>query len=124
MEASMGLQIVARKSGDVTIVDLQGRITIGVSNDTLGNELRKFAELGPSCVLVNLAGVTQVDSSGISTIVRAFVTLERLGGSLKILSPTGRVREVLELTRLIRCIPTFTDEAKAIASFRSGVAHA
>jgi anti-sigma B factor antagonist len=124
MEASMGLQIVARKSGDVTIVDLQGRITIGVSNDTLGSELRKFAELGPSCVLVNLVGVTQVDSSGISTIVRSFVTLERLGGSLKLLNPTGRVREVLELTRLIRCIPTFADEAKAIASFRSGAAHA
>jgi len=56
--------------------------------------------------------------------VRSFVTLERLGGGLKILNPTGHVREVLELTRLIQSIPTFTDEKKAIAAFRGGTAHA
>jgi anti-anti-sigma factor len=120
----MGLQISTRKSGDVTIVDLQGRIIIGVSNDSLGAELRRIAEPGPCDVLVNLAGVLQMDSSGISTIVRSFVTLERQGGSLKLLNPLGHVREVLELTRLINSIPTFTDEAKAIDSFRGGVAHA
>ncbi|MGB0034026.1 MAG: STAS domain-containing protein [Candidatus Acidiferrales bacterium] len=120
----MGLQITARKSGSVTILDLQGRITIGASNDALGTELRKLAEAGPSDVLLNLVGVTQMDSSGISTVVRSFVTLERLGGGLKILNPTGHVREVLELTRLISSIPTYTDEAKAVAAFRGGAAHA
>lgn len=120
----MGLQISARKFGNVTILDLQGRLTIGVSNDTLGNELRRLAEAAPCDVLVNLAGVTQMDSSGISTLVRSFVTFERQGGSLKLLNPAGHVREVLELTRLIQSIPTFTDEAKAVASFRSGAAHA
>ena len=120
----MGLQIAARKSGSVTILDLQGRIIIGSSNDELGTELRKLAEAGPSDVLVNLAGVTQMDSSGISMLVRSFVSLERQGGGLKILNPTGHVREVLELTRLIQSIPTFTDEKKAIAAFRGGTAHA
>jgi anti-anti-sigma factor len=120
----MGLQITSRKSGSVTILDLQGRIIIGTSNDTLGTELRKLAEAGPSDVLVNLAGVTQMDSSGISTLVRSFVSLERLGGGFKILNPTGHVREVLELTRLIQSIPTFTDEKKALAAFRGGTAHA
>jgi len=120
----MCLQISARKSGNVTILDLAGRIIIGASNDALGTELRKLAEAGPSDVLVNLAGVTQMDSSGISTLVRSFVTLERQGGGLKILNPTGHVREVLELTRLIQSIPAFTDEAKAIKAFRGGVAHA
>jgi anti-sigma B factor antagonist len=123
-EAIMGLQISTRKSGNVTVVDLVGRIVIGTSNDSLGAELRKYAEAGPSEIVVNLAGVTQIDSSGISTLVRSFVTLERHGGSLKILNPTGHVKEVLELTRLIQSIPSFTDEAKAVASFRGGVAHA
>jgi len=98
----MGLQIAARKSGSITILDLQGRIIIGASNDTLGTELRKLAEAGPSDVLVNLAGVTQMDSSGISTLVRSFVTLERLGGGLKILNPTGHVRDCLLYTS--RCV--------------------
>ena len=119
----MGLQISSRQSGDVTILDLQGRATIGVSNDSLSAELRKLTEAGPSKVLVNLAGVPQMDSSGISTLVRSFVTLERQGGALKLLGPSGHVREVLELTRLIHSIPTFQEEAEALASFRSGVAH-
>jgi anti-sigma B factor antagonist len=123
-EANMGLQIATRKSGNVIVLDLQGRIIIGVSNDALSAELRKLAEIAPCDILVNLSGVTQMDSSGISTLVRSFVTLERHGGSLKILNPTGHVKEVLELTRLIQSIPSFTDEAKAVASFRGGVAHA
>jgi anti-anti-sigma factor len=123
-EANMGLQISTRKSGNVTIVDLAGRIVIGVSNDSLSAELRKFAEAGASEIVVNLEGVAQIDSSGISTLVRSFVTLERQGGGLKILNPTGHVKEVLELTRLIQAIPAFTDEGKAIAAFRGGVAHA
>jgi anti-anti-sigma factor len=123
-EAVMGLQITSRKSGNVTILDLVGRIIIGSSNDSLGVELRKLADAGPSDVIVNLAGVAQIDSSGISTLVRSFVSLERQGGGLKILNPTGHVKEVLELTRLINSIPAFTDEAKAIAAFRGGVAHA
>jgi anti-sigma B factor antagonist len=123
-EAIMGLQITTRKSGNVTILDLAGRIVIGVSNDSLSAELRKFAEAGPSEIVVNLGGVAQIDSSGISTLVRSFVTLERQGGGLKILNPTGHVKEVLELTRLIQAIPAFTDEGKAVAAFRGGVAHA
>jgi anti-anti-sigma factor len=110
-EANMGLQISSRKSGNVTVLDLQGRVIIGVSNDALSAELRKLAESSPCDILVNLTGVTQMDSSGISTLVRSFVTLERQGGSLKLLNPMGHVREVLELTRLIQSIPSFTDEA-------------
>jgi len=120
----MGLQIALRKSGNITILDMQGRVTIGSSNDALSAELRKLAEEAPCDVLVNLAGVSQMDSSGISTLVRSFVTLRRQGGSLKLLKPVGHVHAVLELTRLVLSIPTFTDEAAAIASFSSGAAHA
>jgi len=122
-EADMGLQISARKSGNVTILDVRGRIVIGANSDSFRAELRKLAD--PPCeVLVNLAGVTQVDSSGISALVQSFVTLKRDGGSLKILNPTGYVREVLEVTGLINCLPAYTDEATALASFRGSAAHA
>ncbi len=120
----MGLQVTTRKSGDVTIMDLAGRIIIGPSNDSLGAELRKLAQAGPCFVVANLASVTQIDSSGISTLVRSFVTYERQGGGLKLLNPTGHVREVLELTRLIRAIPVFTNEDECLAAFRGGAAHA
>ena len=117
-EAAVGLQMAIRQSGDVTILDLQGRVTIGLGNDLFNSKLRQVVEGGSRKVLVNLGGTTQIDSSGISTIVRTFVTLERGGGSLKLLSPKGRVRDVLEVTRLLSTIPSFDDEAKALASFR------
>ncbi len=113
----MGLQISSRKSGDVVIFDLQGRATIGRSSDELSAELRKAIDGGNRKILVNLTGVSQVDSSGISTIVRNFVTVRRLGGTLKLLHPSGHVYEVLELTRLLQTIPSFNDEAAALASF-------
>ncbi len=120
----MGLQISARKSENVTILDVRGRIVSGDSNDSFGTELRKLAESAPCDVLVNLAEVTQVDSSGISTLVKSFVTLKRDGGNLKILNPTGTVRDVLDVTGLVHCLPTYTDEAEALASFRGSTAHA
>lgn len=120
----MGLRILTRKSGNVTILDVLGRIVIGVNSDSFRAELRKLAESKPCDVIVNLAGVTQVDSSGISILVQSFVTLKRDGGSLKILNPTGYVREVLEVTGLVNCLPTYTDEATALASFHSNAAHA
>lgn len=113
----MGVQISSRKVGDVTVLDVHGRATLGAGNDALSAELRKLAEGEGGNVLVNLAGVSQMDSSGISTIVRTFVTLERRGGKLKLLSPVGHVRAVLELTRLTQSIPTFDDEVAALASF-------
>lgn len=113
----MGLQISARLVGDVTVLDLQGRVTIGRGNDLLGTELRELFESGTRKLLINLIGVPQMDSSGLSTLVRSFVSLQRVGGSLKLLQPVGHVREVLELTRLLHSIPTFDDEATAVASF-------
>jgi anti-sigma B factor antagonist len=120
----MDLRISARKCENVTILDVRGRIVIGDSNDLFAAELSKMAERAPCDVLVNLAEVTQVDSSGISTLVKLFVTLRRHGGNLKILNPAGTVRHVLEITGLIHCFPTYTDEETAIASFRGSAAHA
>jgi anti-anti-sigma factor len=120
----MGLQIAERKSGAITVLDLVGRIVIGSSNDALVAELRKYSDAGASEVILNLAGVTQMDSSGISTLVRSFVTLDRQGGGMKLLNPSGHVKDVLVLTRLIRAIPTFYEERIAVAAFRSKIARA
>lgn len=120
----MDLRISSRQSQNVTILDVEGRILIGPNNDALSAELRRLAASAPCNILVNLAKVRQVDSSSISTLVRSFVTLARDGGSLKLLSPAGNVRAVLELTRLVNSIPTFGDEATALASFQGSAARA
>jgi anti-sigma B factor antagonist len=115
----MGLQIAIRHSGDVVILDLQGRVTIGPANDSLSTNLRSLIEDGSSKVLLNLAGATQLDSSSISTIVRAFVSLRNRNGALKLLNPREHVKLVLEMLRLLNVIPTFYDEAAALNSFES-----
>ena len=116
-EAIVTLEASVRQSADVTILDLEGRATIGPGNDLLASELGRLVQGGARKLLVNLRGVKQVDSSSISTLVRTFVSLQNTGGSLKLLSPQGRVRAVLSLTRLLKAIPNFDDEGAALASF-------
>jgi anti-sigma B factor antagonist len=113
----MGLQLFVRHAADVVIVDLTGIATIGPANDFLDSQLRLLIEDGTSKMLVNLTDVTQMDSSGIGSIVRAFTSLKRRGASLKLLRPRGSVRLVLETVHLLDVIPTIEDETQAIASF-------
>ena len=117
-EAIVGLRISIRESGDVTILDLQGKATIGVDNDLLSSHLRKLVGDGVRKLLLNLADLTQMDSSSIGTIAGTYVSFSRQGGSLKLLRPCGRVRMVLGVMRLLDIIPTFEDETQALASFR------
>jgi len=114
----MGLQLFVRNTSDVTIVDLQGRVTIGRANDLLRNQLRELIEEGTNKILLNLTDVTQLDSSSLGTIVNAFVSLKRRGGSLKLPGPQGNVRLVLETVHLLDAVRRVEDEAEAIASFR------
>ena len=115
----MSLKISARRSGDVTILDLDGRVTIGRDNDSLNDRLQDLVHQEVKKVLVNLSSVSQLDSSGLSTLVRAYISFQNTGGSMKLLHPGGHVREVLELTHLTKTIPTLDDEAAAVASFSS-----
>jgi hypothetical protein len=105
MGAVVDLQISTRKSGDVTIVDLRGRAIIGPDSDELSGYLSKLISAGALKLLLNLTGT--------------YVSLSRQAGSLKLLRPRGRVRTVLRVIRLPKVIPTFEDEAEALASFRS-----
>jgi anti-anti-sigma factor len=116
---AMGLEISKRVVNGVTIVDLQGRATIGVNTDKLDHALRKLVADGTLNILMNLAQVTMMDSSGIAAMVGTYVSLIRGGGSLKLSCPSARVREVLRAMRLLDSIPTFENETEALNSFGS-----
>lgn len=114
----MSLQISTRVSGDVTILDLRGRSTIdGGETEVLSKQLQKLVASDVR-LLLNLADLTQMDSSGVSVIVETYLSLKRQNGDLKLLRPSGRVREVLTLFHLLSEIPSFENEAEALASFR------
>ncbi len=106
----MPLKISTRQSGDVTIVDLDGRLTIGADSDLVAARLRELESQSIRKILVNLTNVTQLDSSGLSALAGGFISMKRLDGAFKFLHPCGRVREVLCVTRLIDIIPTLDNE--------------
>ena len=113
----MSLQIAVRKYGDVSILDLRGRSTIDGESELLGSHLKKLTDNGVRKLLLNLADLVQIDSSGIAVIVAACAALRRMGGDLKLLRPSGRVLDVLTVVRLLDVIPSFENEAQALASF-------
>ena len=115
---SMGLHISIRESGDVTIMDLQGRSTInGGESELLIGHLQELVAKGVRKLLLNIGDLSQVDSSGVSVIVQTYTSLQRRGGDLKLLCPGGRVLQVLTVLHLLEIIPSFDDEAQALASF-------
>jgi anti-anti-sigma factor len=115
----VALQISTRESGDVSILDLLGRSTIdGGESELLSKHLRDLASSGKRKLLLNLMNLSQMDSSGVSIIVESFISLRRTGGELKLLSPRGRVLDVLTVFRLLDVIPSFEDEAVALTSFQ------
>ena len=116
----MGLQVSIRNSGDVTILDLRGRATIDAGeSELLDSHLQELIANGARKLLLNLADLTQVDSSGLSVIVGTCVSLRRQGGDLKVLRPSGHVLEVFRVLRLQQAISCFEDEAQALDSFTS-----
>jgi anti-anti-sigma factor len=111
------LQILVRQCNDVTILDLTGKATIDASEgELLSKRLRALTDNGKHKLLLNLANLTQVDSTGISAIVESYLCLQRQDGELKLLGPRGRVLEVLSLFGLLDVIPSFIDERQALAS--------
>lgn len=115
----MGLQISIRKSGDVTILDLLGRSTIdGGESELLSSGLKELVANGVRKLLLNLADLTQVDTSGVGVIIGTYISLRDRGGELKLLCPSGRVLEVFRVLRLLKFIPSFEDETQALSSFQ------
>ncbi len=117
------LTVSSSKNGDVMVVEARGRATLGENSEFLDHELQRIAREGNLKLLVNLTEVVQMDSSGISALVRQCTGLSRKGGSLRIVCKTGsRVYDALNVTRLIDVIPTFETEAAAMASFQQAAA--
>jgi anti-anti-sigma factor len=114
----MALSIERRAAGDIVILDLKGRATIGKDADSLNEALRGELSAGTRKLLVNLTGLVQVDSSGLANLVRTFVSMQRRGGVMLLVVPPGRVREVFDVLQLSRAITCYADEASAVASFR------
>ena len=115
----MGLQVPVRESRDVAILDLQGKLTSGEDGELLSKQLRDLIGKGKSRLLLNLGNLSQIDSSGVSIIARTHGSLKRQGGILGLLCPGGHVLDVFMALRLLEVIPSFKDEAQALASFQS-----
>jgi len=115
----VALQISIREFGDVTILDLHGRATInGGESELLKSRLQELIAKGSGKLLLNLADLSQVDSSGLSIIAKTCASLRDQGGDLRFLCPRGPAREAFRVLRLLEVIPTFEDEIQALASFR------
>jgi anti-sigma B factor antagonist len=115
----VALQISIRESGDITILDLRGRATINDGeSELLRSQLQELIAKGVVKFLLNLAKLSQIDSSGLSVIVTTCASLREQRGDMRFLGPRGAVLEAFTVVRLPEVIPTFEDESQALASFR------
>jgi anti-sigma B factor antagonist len=112
------LNISERRNGSVTVLDLQGNIRLGEGNIELHNVLRFLVEKGERRVLLNLAGVTYIDSSGLGELVAGYTTLQKHNGELKLLHLTVRVHELMVITKLLTVFDVYEDETEAVNSFQ------
>ena len=111
------LDVKERQAGDVTILDLNGEVRIGEGSIALRDAIRKLSDGGTKKVLLNLAGVRYIDSSGIGELIANYTTVSRQGGQLKLLSLTDRVQNLLVITKLLTVFDTYDDEAEALKSY-------
>jgi anti-sigma B factor antagonist len=112
------LNISERQAGDVTVLDLGGKITIGEGSVSLRSAIRRLIEEGKKKILLNLADVGYVDSSGIGELVSSYTTIGREGGQLKLLNLTQKIQDLLAITKLLTVFDVYDDEATALNSFK------
>ena len=111
------MEIHFRTEGSVTILDLQGNLTIGRSEEQLRETVNQLLAEGHKHLLINLSEVPTIDSSGIGALIKAFTTAKNGEGKLKLFKPSRLARQLLSITGLLSVIETFEDEATALASF-------
>jgi anti-sigma B factor antagonist len=113
----MSLVVDTRQAGDVTILEVSGRITLGDGARTLRNAILAMVRDGRQKILISLANVTFIDSSGLGVLVSAFATQTNRGGDLKLLNVTSRVKDLLLITKLYTVFDVFDEENTALRSF-------
>ncbi|HEV2800226.1 MAG TPA: STAS domain-containing protein [Pyrinomonadaceae bacterium] len=112
------LNIVERQAGDVTVLDMSGKITIGEGSVALRSAIRRLIDEGKKKILLNLSQVSYVDSSGIGEFVASFTAIGREGGQLKLLNLTQKIQDLLAITKLLTVFDTYDDESSALNSFK------
>jgi anti-sigma B factor antagonist len=120
----MSLEISVRRVENVAVVDLSGRITLGEASGRLRDTIKDLVTKDSRDILLNLTGVTYMDSSGLGELVGAFATVSNRGGKLKLLGLQPRVHDLMHITKLYSVFEIFPAEAEAIRSFRGGDAAA
>jgi anti-sigma B factor antagonist len=113
----MALQATYRDAGPVTVVDLSGRITLGDGSALLRKTIRGLLQDERKKILLNLADVDYIDSSGIGELVSGFTAVKNQSGELKLLQLTKKVRDLLQITKLYTVFDIYSDENTAIRSF-------
>jgi anti-sigma B factor antagonist len=111
------MQIDERVVGDVKVLDLKGRVTLGEGDELLKDKINSLLNQGHKKIILNLAEVPYVDSAGLGEIVRTYTTVSRQGGSLKLLNLTKRITDLLSITKLLTVFETFDSESEAVRSF-------
>ncbi len=113
----MALAIGERDSDGVTVLDLSGRVTLGEESQQLRNKIREVLAEGKTRVVLNLANVRHIDSSGLGTLVSGYTSAQSLGASVKLASLTNKIREQLNITKLVTVFDVYDTVEDAIKSF-------
>lgn len=113
------MQIEERTVGDVLVLDVKGRITLGEGDEILKDKVNSLLNQGLKKIVLNLADVPYIDSAGLGEIVRTYTTVSRQGGSLKLLNLTKRITDLLAITKLLTVFETYESENDAVQSFSS-----
>jgi anti-sigma B factor antagonist len=111
------MQIEQRAVGDVVVLDLKGRVTLGEGDELLKDKVNSLLQQNSKKIVLNLAEVPYIDSAGLGEIVRTYTTVSRQGGSLKLLNLTKRITDLLSITKLLTVFETFESENDAVRSF-------
>jgi len=109
--------IEERVVGDVTILDLKGKMTLGEGDELLKDKINSLIHQGQKKLLLNLESVPYIDSAGLGEIVRTYTTVSRQGGNLKLVNLTKRITDLLSITKLLTVFETFDSEAEAVQSY-------
>ena len=118
----MSVELILREINGVSIVSVSGKLTLGEGVGVLRHRLATLVKHGHTNIVLDLAGLTQLDSSGIGVLVASFATITNQGGRLKLLNATARVKDLLLLTKLCTVFELFESESAALASFEYPVA--
>lgn len=112
------LNIKERQAGDVTVLDMNGKIRMGEGSSVLREAIRKLVSDGKKKILLNLGGVGNIDSSGIGELIANYTTVSKDGGQVKLLNLTGKVKDLLVITKLLTVFDVYEAEADALSSFK------